>query len=68
MGIRIGDETVEVEGKIEHRTAKAVLFEPTIGEKCWIPLSQISLITEPDLEGNVVIQMTAWIAGKNGLI
>jgi hypothetical protein len=65
--MRNDDETIEVEGHIEVQTAKAVLFFPTIGEKCWIPKSQIVSMSEPDTEGNLMIEMTQWIARKNGL-
>lgn len=62
------EEDVEVEGRIEHRTLKAILFLPTIGEKCWIPLSQVADISEPDGEGNVMVKMSGWIARKNELV
>jgi hypothetical protein len=69
MGFRAGDETVEVEARVETRTAKAVLIEPTgIGPaQCWLPKSQI--VSEVEVEpGLFLFTITAWIAGKNGLI
>lgn len=68
MGYRVGDETVEVEAKIEHATSKAVLIEPTLGDKCWIPRSQIIQQSEPDGDGNVILIVKMWIAEKNGLV
>ena len=60
------DETFEIEGEIEARTPKAVLFHPTIGEKCWIPKSQI--VNEyPVGDDKFVLVITEWIAKKNGL-
>jgi hypothetical protein len=66
---RIGDETVEFEGRIEHTTAKAYLIEPTaIGpQQFWLPKSQI-VQQRPGDDGTVIFQVTEWIARKNGLV
>jgi hypothetical protein len=66
---RIGDESVEFEGRIEHETAKAYLIEPTaIGpEQCWLPKSQI-IERRPSDNGNFIFVVTEWIARKNGLV
>lgn len=69
MGYRIGDETVEIEARIETSTAKAHLIEPTMGPaQLWLPKSQIVKMDEPhDDDGNRIIVITKWIADKNGL-
>lgn len=69
MGFRAGDETVEVEARVETETAKAVLILPTsIGpDECWLPKSQI--VKRDDLGGGLYLfTITEWIAKKNGLI
>lgn len=69
MGYRIGDETVEIECRVEHRTSKAVLIEPTcVGPaQVWVPKSQIVNEHDPDDEGKVILEITEWFARKEGL-
>jgi len=63
------DETVTIEGRIEHTTAKAYLVEPTFGpEQVWLPKSQIVSMSEPDEDGLRVFVISEWIANKNGLM
>jgi len=51
----------QVEGKVEHATAKAVLIIPTMGPKqIWVPFSQINSQTEPDADGNVKFDVSDW--------
>ena len=69
MPYRAGDETVVIEGVVEHTTAKAYLVEPTLGGgQFWLPKSQVINKTEPDVDGNCVFTITEWIAKQNGLI
>lgn len=66
-GFKTEDETYSFEATVEARTAKAVLVDPIVGEKFWLPKSQI--VDEHKLENdNVWFTVTAWIARKNGLI
>lgn len=69
VGGRIGDETVEVECRIEAKTAKAYLIQPTsVGpDECWIPKSQVVSVTDIG-NGLFILHITEWIAGKNGLV
>lgn len=62
MPYRIGDPTVEIEGRIEVTTAKAHLIEPTMGrlKEVWVPKSQIVGMTEPDEDGNRTFTVTQW--------
>ena len=62
MPYRPGDETVEVEARIEMRTAKAYLIEPTMGikDKVWLPKSQVIEVTEPDENGTSIFTVTRW--------
>lgn len=68
MGYRIGDEVVEIEGRIEARTAKAVLIDPTTGPQNWCPKSQLVEQIETGEPGLYVFHVTEWIAKKNGWI
>lgn len=69
MGFRGGDETVELEGKIEVTTAKAYLIIPTMGPaEVWLPKSQVVSMSDPDIDGNRNFVVTEWIAKKNGLV
>ena len=70
MGYRKGDETVELEARIEKETAKAYLLVPTsMGpDECWIPKSQVVEMSPPDAKGNILFTLTEWIAQKNGII
>lgn len=68
MGYRDGDETVVVEGKINHTTPKAYLVEMTLGGEYWLPRSQIVTMGDPDVDGNREFTITEWIAEKNGLV
>jgi hypothetical protein len=69
MPYRPGDDTVEVEAKVETATAKAYLIEPTMGriDKVWLPKSQVVGMTEPDEHGNRVFTVTQWWYGKSEL-
>ncbi len=66
--MRAGDETYEFEARVEHESAKAYLVEPTIGEKIWIPKSQVVDVHAPDENGLRVFVVTEWIARQKGLI
>lgn len=70
MGIRVGDEVVEIEGRIEVTTEKAYLIALTsIGpDEVWMPKSQIIWKSDPDPDGIIVFGVKAWIAEKNGLV
>jgi hypothetical protein len=68
MGYRNGDETVAIEAKVEHATAKAYLIELTLGGQAWLPKSQVVSMGEPDIDGNRDIIVTEWIAEKNGWV
>jgi len=62
MPYRPGDPTYKFEAKIEVTTAKAYLIEPTMGEKkeVWLPKSQTVSMTEPDENGNRILEVTLW--------
>ena len=62
MPYRPGDETMEVEARIETRTARAYLIEPTMGTKdqVWLPKSQVVGVTEPDENGTSIFTVTRW--------
>lgn len=66
MGYRNGDETAEIEGRIEHTTAKAYLVFPTMGpEQVWLPKSQVVEMEPVGKELHRFV-VTAWWANKNG--
>ncbi len=60
-------ETVELEGTIKYRTAKAVLIDVGDGEEVWIPESQIVDEYEDD-EGLMVFTIPEWLAIEKGLV
>jgi len=63
-------EQYEIEVKVKHKTAKAILVEAEDGEEHWIPFSQIHDDSEiyesskKDDEGKLVI--SEWLAKKIG--
>ena len=65
-GSRIGDESVEVEGRLEHETAKAKLVEFTNGPKVWVPKSQI--VSERENGETVIYVIKEWFAKKENLV
>lgn len=65
-GFRAGDETVEIEGRLEHETQKAKLVEFTNGPKVWVPKSQI-VKEEPSGE-LVIYTVKEWFAKKEKLV
>jgi len=62
MPYRPGDPTYKFEAKIEVTTAKAYLLHPTMGVKqeVWCPKSQVVGMTEPDENGNRILEVTEW--------
>jgi hypothetical protein len=63
---RPSDETYELEGTIEHTTAKARLIEFTNGRTVWVPKSCI--VEEHDLgDGKFEFVIKQWFAEKEGL-
>jgi hypothetical protein len=65
--MRIGDEMVAFEGKVEVTTAKARLIETVFGAQVWLPKSQTISVGEKDVDGNQEFTVTEWWAKKNGL-
>jgi hypothetical protein len=65
-GGRIGDEIVEVEGRVEHETPKAKLVEFTNGPKIWVPKSQI--VTELPNGDTIIFHIKEWFAKKEKLV
>lgn len=69
MGFRSGDESVEIECKVIKTTAKAYLVEDTTtNTEIWLPKSQVYSMSGPDIDGNVAVQISEWIAKQKGLI
>mgnify|MGYP001083449263 CR=1 FL=1 len=67
-GFRRRDEdTVVIEGKVQHTTAKAWLVELTLGGEVWLPKSQVVNKSDPDFDGNCEFEITEWIAKQNNL-
>ncbi len=66
-GGRIGDELVELEGRVEHETNKAKLIEFTNGgAPKWCPKSQI--VQEMVIGDTTIFHVKEWWAKKEGLI
>lgn len=60
-------DDVELEGTVEARSAKAVLFQADFWDKAeWLPLSQCEVVPDPSEEGKVTIYIRRWLARKNG--
>lgn len=51
---------------IERRTKKAILIRDRSGIEAWLPKSQINC-SDPDLYGEVTIDLPKWLAAKKGL-
>jgi hypothetical protein len=65
---RPSDETYELEGTVEHTTAKARLIEFTNGRTVWVPKSCIVEEYPSDADSDVyVFVIKQWFAEKEGL-
>lgn len=61
MAPRRDEVTHEMEGRIEHTTAKARLFEDNFtGKRYWIPKSQMYDFNPSDDDGNFVVVVSDW--------
>lgn len=60
------NETVQIEARIEHTTAKAYLLEPTMYQQNWVAKSQVVDIGDADMDGNRMFTISKWVAEKNG--
>lgn len=59
---------IDIDGAIEARTAKAVLFHTgDKSEAVWLPLSQIE-IEETSFKGIFTVTLPEWLAMDKGLI
>ena len=55
------NNTVAFEGRIEHKSAKSYLMSMTLEPgRYFVPFSQISSMSEPDIDGNVVVEVSEW--------
>lgn len=60
--------TIDIDGAIEARTEKAVLFHTgDKSEAVWLPKSQIE-ICDTDIPGIYIVSMPEWLATNKGLI
>lgn len=67
-GGRIGDELVELEGRVETSTAKAKLIVFTNDErKIWVPKSQIKQEFDQG-DGTFIFHIAEWFCKKENLI
>lgn len=67
MAQRQDEITHEIEGKIEHVSAKARLVEDNFtGIRYWIPKSQTYDLNPSDDEGNFVLVVSDWWYKKRG--
>lgn len=59
---------IDIDGAIEARSAKAVLFHTGNKEEAaWLPLSQIE-VEETGIGGIVTVTLPEWLAQEKGLI
>ena len=69
MAFRRNEKFHEIEGTVEHRTPKAILFWKSGHDKPdWIPLSQCELIKTSDDDGPAVLRLTDWIFREKGYV
>lgn len=62
-------KTVVFEGKIEHKSAKSYLMSMTLEPgRYFVPFSQIVEMGEPDIDGNVTVEVSEWWWGVKGPI
>ena len=61
-------DIIDIDGAIEARTDKAVLFHTGNKEEAaWLPLSQIE-VDETGIAGIVTVTLPEWLATDKGLI
>lgn len=61
-------DIIDIDGAIEARTEKAVLFHTGNKEQAaWLPLSQIE-VDETGVPGIVTVTLPEWLATDKGLI
>lgn len=61
-------DIIDIDGAIEARTEKAVLFHTGDKEQAaWLPLSQIE-VDETGVPGIVTVTLPEWLATDKGLI
>lgn len=61
-------DVIDIDGAIEARTDKAVLFHTGNKEEAvWLPLSQIE-IEETGISGIVTVTLPEWLGEEKGLI
>lgn len=61
-------DIIDIDGAIEARTDKAVLFHTGNKEEAaWLPLSQIE-VDETGVPGIVTVSLPEWLATDKGLI
>jgi len=61
-------DIIDIDGAIEARTEKAVLFHTGNKEEAaWLPLSQIE-IEETGFEGIFTVSLPEWLALEKGMI
>jgi hypothetical protein len=69
MGIRAGDEMIEIEAEIKATTAKAWLVEDQFTMKeAWLAKSIAEMMGPADKEGITTFSVPEWWAKKNSLI
>ena len=63
------DDWVELEGVVEHRSAKAMLFNGVnMDGPVWIPLSQMEIVESSSRPGALTtIKVKGWFAKKENL-
>jgi len=64
----VKSDIIDIDGAIEARTDKAVLFHTGNKEEAaWLPLSQIE-VEETGIAGIVTVTLPEWLAADKGLI
>jgi hypothetical protein len=64
----VKSDIIDIDGAIEARTDKAVLFHTGNKEEAaWLPLSQIE-VDETGIAGIVTVTLPEWLATDKGLI
>lgn len=61
-------ETVTIDGTIEHETGKAILLDVGADDPVWIPKSQIVDMESNRADGTVSVEIPEWLALDKGLI
>lgn len=61
------DDTVELEGILEHETEKAYLVDFGLADKVWMPKSQVRDVQQGSGR-TTAFTVTEWIANEKGLI